>query len=66
MDELVSEQELAAWLKVSPHTLRTWRNRSQGPAFVRAGSLYRYKVSDVQTWLDARKITPGKAGEVES
>lgn len=64
MDELVSEQELAAWLKVSPHTLRTWRNRNQGPAFVRAGSLYRYRVADVQAWLDARKVEPGKSGAV--
>ena len=66
MDELLSEDEVAARLKVARGTLRTWRNRDQGPAFVRVGSLYRYKVSDVQTWLDARKITPGKAGEVES
>lgn len=66
MDELLSEQELAAWLKVSPHTLRTWRNRNQGPTFVKVGDLYRYKSDDVKAWVASRTVTPGKAGEVES
>lgn len=66
MDELLSEQELAAWLKVSPHTLRTWRNRNQGPVFVRVGDLYRYKADDVKAWVASRTVTPGKAEEVPS
>lgn len=65
MDELLSEDEVAALLKVARGTLRTWRNRNQGPSFVRVGDLYRYKTDDVKAWVESRKVTPGKVEAVE-
>lgn len=66
MDELLSEDEVAALLKVARGTLRTWRNRDQGPTFVRVGDLYRYKPDDVKAWVASRTVTPGKTEEVQS
>ena len=60
MDELLSEDEVAARLKVARGTLRTWRNRGQGPAFVKAGDLLRYRVADVQAWVESRRVVPSQ------
>jgi len=60
MDELLSEDEVAALLKVARGTMRTWRNRGQGPAFVKVGDLLRYRVVDVQAWIESLRVVPSR------
>jgi predicted DNA-binding transcriptional regulator AlpA len=51
-DKLLTERELADWLKISIPTLRRWRMEGIGPEFIKCGpSLVRYQHSTVQQWL---------------
>jgi predicted DNA-binding transcriptional regulator AlpA len=52
-EKLLNEAEVAKWLGYSPRTVQGWRLRGKGPAHVViAGKTIRYRVSDVQSWLD--------------
>lgn len=49
---LLSPTEVCDLLKIQPSTLRAWRYRKQGPAFVRVTpQLIRYQLSDLQAFL---------------
>jgi excisionase family DNA binding protein len=52
VDELLTEQELAALLKVSVRTVRAWRIEGTGPPSLRIGRGVRYRRRDVDTWLE--------------
>lgn len=58
-DELLTTQELAAELKVSPRTIQRWRAEGTGPPTVRAGRGVRYRRRDVNAWLE-RRDQPGE------
>ncbi|WP_436492173.1 helix-turn-helix domain-containing protein [Actinokineospora sp. HUAS TT18] len=44
--------DLAAFLKLPPKTLREWRHKGIGPAFKRMGKHVRYQPADVIDWID--------------
>lgn len=48
---LLTEKHAAAYLAVAPDTLRTWRSRRTGPAFVRLGLRVRYRLADLDAWV---------------
>jgi hypothetical protein len=51
-----TEPEAGRFLKLSPVTLRSWRNRRKGgPRFVRLGRKIRYRRSDLEDFL-ARSV----------
>lgn len=55
LDVLMDTQKAAAYLAISPLTLIDWRcKRTNGPAWVKCGSLVRYRLSDLQTYLESR------------
>ena len=60
-DSLLNSYEVANLLGLrNPGTLANWRNRQCGPPYFRVGSRVRYRLSDLQEWLNERKITfPG-------
>jgi predicted DNA-binding transcriptional regulator AlpA len=47
--------EVSAWLGVSERTLSDWRYRGIGPPFVSVGRHVRYRVEDVETWIDQQR-----------
>ena len=51
---LLDIHELAEYLGVSEWTLYEWRNRRQGPPAIKVGRLLRWRMSDVESWLDQR------------
>lgn len=51
-DRLWNIEEVAAYLKVSVNTLRYWRARGEGPRCHRFGKHLRYRVEDVDAWVD--------------
>lgn len=52
---LLDTKDLAHMLKVSPRTIQTWRTTGEGPPFIRlARNSPRYRIEDVQKWLDDR------------
>jgi excisionase family DNA binding protein len=50
---LLTPDELAEFLNVSPRTIETWRYQRKGPRAVRVGGLLRFRESDVEAWLEA-------------
>jgi excisionase family DNA binding protein len=53
-DVLLTEAEVADLLRVSPRTVRRWRNEGTGPPALRVGRRIRYRRSAVEAWLDRR------------
>jgi predicted DNA-binding transcriptional regulator AlpA len=54
-DEYLTSRELAAWLKVSVRTIDWWANEAPdgtGPKVTKVGKSRRYKVADVQEWIE--------------
>jgi excisionase family DNA binding protein len=59
-DSILTDRELAAYLKLKPHTLRVWRLTHHSPhlPFIRIGRSIRYKFSAVQAWLNGNVGAP--------
>ncbi len=53
--ELLSEQEVANLLQVSPRTVQSWRLNGFGPPFIKVGRLVRYQKSEVFQFLADNK-----------
>jgi excisionase family DNA binding protein len=60
-DSLLSEDQAALRLGVKSQTLALWRmtGRYDLP-FIRVGRLVRYRVADLDRWLDSRTVRTGK------
>jgi excisionase family DNA binding protein len=52
---LLSPAELAAYLGVPLATVYRWRSRREGPCGIRVGRHVRYRVTDVERWLDDQR-----------
>ncbi|MDP9427844.1 MAG: helix-turn-helix domain-containing protein [Actinomycetota bacterium] len=59
--QLLSTQNLAAYLQVPIQTIYRWRSCGEGPPGIRVGRHIRYRVDDVEAWLASRTSTPGRA-----
>jgi excisionase family DNA binding protein len=55
---LLSIPELADYLGVTVGTVRTWRANRSGPRGIKIGRLVKYRVSDVELWLELRSDPP--------
>lgn len=55
MKPLLSVEELAGLLKVPTGTIYAWRSRRLGPPGVRVGRYVRFKVEDVEEWIEAQR-----------
>jgi predicted DNA-binding transcriptional regulator AlpA len=51
--DLVDEARLAARLGVSRSTLQNWRYSGRGPRWIKLGRLIRYRIADVDSFLEA-------------
>jgi hypothetical protein len=54
MVNLMTEQEVSKRLNVSVASLRRWRLLRRGPAFLKVGSLARYRPEDLEAWLTSQ------------
>lgn len=54
-DELLTLDEVAAILKVSTSTLRTWRSNGTGPTLFRAGKYLRCRRSALEEFIHERE-----------
>lgn len=61
LESLMTVQEVAALLVVSPSTVYAWRHRRVGPPGIRVGQQVRYRRRDVEAWLDSQAETPSGA-----
>jgi hypothetical protein len=63
--QLLTIRETAARLDLKPATLDKWRARRKDRRavplpFIRVGGKIRYRLSDIERFLDLRTITPGE------
>lgn len=54
LDRLLTVEDLAKYLDVPVATIYAWRYRRQGPAGFRVGRHLRFRLSDVETWIQDR------------
>jgi hypothetical protein len=52
MQSFLTEKEVAKQIKVSLASLRRWRLLQRGPRFVKVGALVRYRVGDLEQWME--------------
>lgn len=55
---LLDEAAVAEYLGVPQTTLKAWRRRRQGPPYIQVNSkqLVRYRLRDVDQWLDEQRV----------
>ena len=58
---LLSPAAVAEWLDVPIATLYQWRLYGSGPRASKVGRHLRYRVADVERWLDEQAIDPKSA-----
>ena len=58
-ERLLSPEDLAEYLGVPLKTVYRWRYRGEGPASYRVGRHVRYKLEDVEVWLQSRREQDG-------
>ncbi|OII37110.1 hypothetical protein BIU98_16795 [Curtobacterium sp. MMLR14_010] len=58
-ERLLTTQEVAAWVGMTPSALSQLRFKGRGPKFRKLGpKTVRYVESDVQEWIDDAERTP--------
>jgi len=60
-DRLVNDEEASEHLRLAPGTLRQWRYRGRGPAFVRVGGKVRYRRGDLDAWVERNRVDPASS-----
>ncbi|MFN7916898.1 MAG: helix-turn-helix domain-containing protein [Vicinamibacterales bacterium] len=50
------ENDAANYVGFSTAYLRLCRSKGRGPAFIRVGRSIRYRVADLDAWLDAHRV----------
>jgi excisionase family DNA binding protein len=54
-EALMSPEQVAEYLGVSLQTVYKWRHLGTGPAGFRLGRHARYRLADVDSWLEGRR-----------
>jgi len=55
MNEVLTPQETAAYLRLSPKTLAKLRWAGRGPGFLKFGSAVRYRRQDLEAYIEAAR-----------
>jgi excisionase family DNA binding protein len=53
-DKLLDSSELAKYLGVAESTIKKYRLEGVGPAYVKIGHLVRYRIADVDEWVERK------------
>jgi excisionase family DNA binding protein len=58
MDELLTTEEVAAYFRTVPGTVRYWRHVGKGPRALKVGKRVLYRAEDVRAWAEQALTTP--------
>jgi len=56
MLRLLTQSEAARLLRLSERTLERFRVSGDGPVYVKAGRLVRYRMADLEAWIASRVV----------
>jgi excisionase family DNA binding protein len=62
-DEVMTTEEAAAYLKISPRTFASLRKAGEGPPGALVGRQWRYRRVDLDQWLAERARQGGGEGD---
>ena len=54
---VMNDVDAAAYLGMSPNTLRKWRTTGRGPAYIRCGRLKKYRLADLEAYIEKQMVT---------
>ena len=54
---MLNTPDAAAYLDLQKATLETWRCLGRGPPFVKMGRLVKYRVADLDAYIESRRCT---------
>jgi predicted DNA-binding transcriptional regulator AlpA len=54
----LTEHDVARVLGLSVKTMSNWRNRDQGPPYVKLNRAVRYRRTDLDAWIESRTVRP--------
>lgn len=54
---MLNTTQAAEYLSVSVPTLETWRCLGRGPRYCKVGRLVRYRVSDLEAYIESRTVS---------
>jgi excisionase family DNA binding protein len=52
--QFLKRQQAAEYLNVKRSTLEAWATRGGGPAFIKLGRAVRYRISDLEKFIESR------------
>lgn len=55
-DRLMTPAEFCSFAGIAAQTAANWRSQRKGPQFVLIGGRPRYRMRDVERWLDAQTV----------
>ena len=55
LPRLLTEEQVAAYLQVSPRTLQGWRLRGGGPPYLKIAGNVRYEATALDQYLDGQR-----------
>ena len=64
MDRYLTTEEAAELLSLHPGTLKNWRSQGLGPKFCKPQGAVRYRLSDIDEWMDSQSRPLTKEEEV--
>lgn len=56
MRELATPEEVAAFLRIKPQTLRLWASEKRGPSWIMVEGARRYRWEEVEQYLAERTV----------
>lgn len=65
-ERLLTQEEAAAYLNLSPSTLNGWRVMRRGPAYLRlTPRCIRYRLADLRRWAESNRVVGPEAKRLE-
>ena len=55
-----SERQAAEYLDARPQTMRAWRHRGRGPAYLKLTGRIRYRLEDLEAFIAESRVVPGE------
>ncbi len=62
MDSLLTEAQVAEILQLKVRTIQSWRLAAKHLPFIKLGGAVRYRMEDIQQYLDDHVVLPNAKG----